>query len=507
MRCHQCVCLVCGRELQQLHPTACLFEPVLCNADQPTSDDDTAAADDHHDWRYHHHDRHDHNDNVHFPDDNVTHHLDHECHNDHHGRLDDHHVGGFDDEHDDFGVHHHIDVLCGLRRFDGLGSRGSDGFRFRIKPHTGSVVGPACVDRKHPVFDVVGCPRWTIDRGRNDRPHRPAQGGELRSMSAPSAAVAPHVDEDVPRPLKPGLTRADFVFRLVLSCGGGAVLLVLGAIIFFLVINGAQAFHKYGFHIITSARWAPPLSYGILGALVGSVVIAVMALAIALPLSITTALMINEYAPAPVRRLLVVLVDLLATVPSIVYGFWGLIALTVYVHGPTVFLGDHGGFIPLFRSPNPGTYGQSIFLCGLVVGVMIIPIVTSISREVMARAPRDACEGALALGGTRWGMVTDVILPFSRNGIIGASLLGLGRALGETMAVLLILSPSNILTPDILGPNGLGSISYLIANLFDNSPKIGDSVLTEAGLVLLISTLLINLVARVVVDRAGGSLA
>ena len=150
-----------------------------------------------------------------------------------------------------------------------------------------------------------------------------------------------------------------------------------------------------------------------------------------------------------------------------------------------------------------GTYGSSIFLCGLIVGVMIIPIVTSISREVMARAPRDACEASLALGGTRWGMVTDVILPFSRNGIIGASLLGLARALGETMAVLLILSPSNILTPDILGPNGLGSITYLIANLFESFDKLGQSVLTEAGLLLLITTLGVNLVARVVVDRAG----
>jgi phosphate transport system permease protein len=324
-------------------------------------------------------------------------------------------------------------------------------------------------------------------------------------MSASSVSMTPGIDDDIPIPLSPGLTTADRVFRGVLASGGLIVLALLGAIVAFLVWKGGFGLSKLGLHIITGSHWAPPESYGLLGALVGSMVIALLALAIALPLSLACALMINEYAPAWLRRILIVLVDLLATVPSIVYGFWGLDVLRDYVNGPTVFLGTHGAFIPLFRSPEPGTYGFSIFLCGLIVGVMIIPIVTSISREVMARAPRDACEASLALGGTRWGMVTDVILPFSRNGIIGASLLGLARALGETMAVLLILSPSNILTPAILGPNGLGSISYLIASYFESFDKLGQSVLTEAGLLLLISTLLVNLVARVVVDRAGGS--
>ena len=321
--------------------------------------------------------------------------------------------------------------------------------------------------------------------------------------SAVSTVAA--IDDDVPILLSPGLTGADRAFRGVLATGGFIVLLLLGAIVFFLVVNGADGAAKFGLHILTSDRWAPPVSYGILGALVGSIVIAILALAFALPLSLACALMINEYAPSWLRRILIGAIDLLATVPSIVYGFWGLVALKDYVNGPTVFLGNHGAFIPLFRSPEAGTYGYSIFLCGLVVGIMIIPTVTSISREVMARVPRDACEASLALGGTRWGMVTDVILPFSRNGIIGASLLGLGRALGETMAVLLILSPSNILTTSILGPNGLGSITYLIGNYFENFPKLGQSVLTEAGLLLLISTLLVNVVARLVVDRTGGS--
>lgn len=325
-------------------------------------------------------------------------------------------------------------------------------------------------------------------------------------------ALLPTVDSselelDLPRTLQPGSTRADRVFRVVLGACGSTVLLILGSIVVYLINYSRPAFRRTGLHLFTSSHWAPPVYFGVLGALVGSMVIAVLALAIALPVSLCLGLMINEYAPQWLRRVLISLVDLLATVPSVVYGFWGLEALTVYVNGPAKFLDTHFNFIPLFRTPEPGVYGYSIFVCSLIVGVMIIPIITSISREVMARAPREACEGALALGGTRWGMITDVILPYSRNGIVGASLLGLGRAIGETFAVYLILSTTNTLTPDILGPNGLGSISYLITNNFTSSASIVKSALTEAGLLLFATTLAVNLIARGIVDRAGGSTA
>jgi len=307
---------------------------------------------------------------------------------------------------------------------------------------------------------------------------------------------------DVPIPLKRSASGADRVFRVILAGCGTTVLVVLGAVVVYLVHYSDRAFHKVGFGLITSSHWAPPFDLGILGALVGSVVIALLALTVALPLSVASALMINEYAPKRLRGMLVSLIDLLATVPSIVYGFWGLIALQTYLFGTTKFLARHFGFIPLFRTVEPNTYGLSVFDCGLVVAIMIIPIVTSISREVMARAPREPCEGALALGGTRWGMVTDVILPYSRNGIIGAALLGLGRAVGETMAVYLILSTTNILTPAILGPNGLGSITYLISRDFTSNPTLVKSALTEAGLALFATTLAMNLVARLVVTRS-----
>ena len=313
---------------------------------------------------------------------------------------------------------------------------------------------------------------------------------------------AERTDSDVPLPLKPDLKGADLVFRVILVMSAAVSLVVLGLIVVFLCMQSWDSLHHTGLQVVTSDHWAPPLHYGVLGDLVGSVAIALLALIIAVPVSIATALMINEYAPRKLRPALTGLVDLLATIPSIVYGFWGLTALNHYVYGTTKWLNFHGSFIPFLQTPEPGTYGNSIFLCGLVVGVMVIPIVTSISREVMVRAPREACEGALGLGGTRWGVVTDVILPFSRNGIVGAALLGMGRAIGETFAVYLILSSRNVVTPKILGPGGLGSISQLITLFFESVPKLSKSALTFAALLLFLTTLSINLIARVIIGRA-----
>jgi phosphate transport system permease protein len=163
---------------------------------------------------------------------------------------------------------------------------------------------------------------------------------------------------------------------------------------------------------------------------------------------------------------------------------------------------DHAGFVPILRTPSPDSYTKSIFACSLICAVTIIPIITSISREVMAQAPRDVCEAALGLGGTRWGMVTEVILPFSRNGILGAILLGIGRGLGETFIVVLVLSPANHLTSALLGPNGLGSIAAQITVDFPTADHITQSALILLGLILFVTTLGVNIVARLVVERS-----
>ena len=237
--------------------------------------------------------------------------------------------------------------------------------------------------------------------------------------------------------------------------------------------------------------------------LLGSIAIATVAVIIAFPISIATALMINEYAPIRLRRHLTTIIDLLATVPSIVYGFWGLEVVSSIQVGPARWLAHNFGFIAFFRSPSPGYFGKSIFATGLVCALTIVPIVTSVSREVMAQAPREVCEAALGIGGTRWGMVTEVILPFSRNGIVGAALLGFGRGLGETMIPVLMLSTALKITPNILGPNGLGSIAAEITREFVDSGKQEESALILAALVLFATTLLVTYVARLIVTRSG----
>jgi phosphate transport system permease protein len=309
---------------------------------------------------------------------------------------------------------------------------------------------------------------------------------------------------DVPVPLKPARTRQDKIFMLCLTGASMIVLLAIAAIAAFLLKSSIPA-AKYGKGtIITSDHFAPTgahPSFGMLGILQGTVTIAFGALIIALPISIALALMINEYAPRWAKRTLTSIIDLLAVLPSILYGLWGLLVLSPEIDGPTRWIAAHLSFIPIFRVPAGAPIGNSIFICGIVVGVMCIPILTSVSREVMSQAPRDVCEAALALGGTKWGTITDVILPFARNGIVGGTLLALGRALGETVGVLLILSQTNTIHWQVLIPGG-GQIPALIAQDFQTVPPLSQSALTLAGLLLFTTILLLNILARRVVMRA-----
>jgi phosphate transport system permease protein len=320
-------------------------------------------------------------------------------------------------------------------------------------------------------------------------------------VGAAPARDAP-ASEDVPRTIHSTRSNADLAFRILLYACSAILLVIITAIAGYLFIRSWSALRYSGLHFITSELWQPTLahpSYGILGGLVGSLTIAVIALVLALPISIATALMINEYSPLRIRGSLIALVDLLAALPSLIYGLWGLEWLMPHITGTTVWLNQYASFIPILRAPD-GVFGNSIFICGIVVAVMILPIVTSVSREVMSQVPRAGCEAALALGGTRWGMVTDVILPFSRNGIVGGALLGLGRAMGETIAILLILSPTNLITGHLLGPGG-ATIAEMIATYFTSAPPQEESALALAGLTLFTTTLLVNLVARGIVAR------
>jgi phosphate transport system permease protein len=317
-----------------------------------------------------------------------------------------------------------------------------------------------------------------------------------------SQAISGPLD-DAPRVLENPRSARDKAFRaLLLACAAVAVILIV-AILLFLAEKAWPVLETSGLQFFTTSVWEPGVhgKFGILGDLLGTITVAVVALVVAFPVSLATALCVNEYAPLRLRRPLISMVDLLAAVPSIVFGLWGVLVFDSWLSGPTTWLTKYAAFFPLFR-PAPGQVSRSLFECGLVVGVMVIPIITAVSREVMAQTPREQCEGALALGSTKWGMVSNVIFPFARKGIIGAALLGLGRALGETMAVTLILSITNAPISHILYAGG-GTIPALIVDWYNQvGPGRGLDALTLAGLTLFALTLIVNAVARIIVSRS-----
>jgi len=276
----------------------------------------------------------------------------------------------------------------------------------------------------------------------------------------------------------------------------------------FLFIRGRLALESEGWGFFTQEQWLPEAgAFGIAALVTGSVLVAAVALCVAFPVSLGTALFISEYASPRLRKLLISLIDLMAAVPSIVYGLWGFFLLQDNVLGLARWLGDWMGWFPPFRvetaaeGPSRATYAGTTFIAGLVVALMVIPIATSVMREVFSQAPAGEREAAYALGSTRWGMVRSVVLPFGRGGIIGGTMLGLGRALGETIAVVLVLSLLLDVRVRVLEEGG-SSVSAFIALKFSESSELSLSGLMAAGLVLFVLTLVINTLASFVVARS-----
>ena len=258
-----------------------------------------------------------------------------------------------------------------------------------------------------------------------------------------------------------------------------------------------------GLRFFTATAWEPqgtPPSFGIFAVLYWTVVIAVIALAIALPLAIAVALFLTDFAPRNLRRPLTALVDLLAAIPSLIYGLWGLFVLQPVLVPFAAYLNKTLGRFPLFHVGGD-SYTGSAFVAGAVVSLMVLPITASIVREVFSQTPPGEREAALALGSTRWDMIKTVVFPFGRGGIIGGSMLGLGRALGETIAVALIISPSFTISPGVLA-TGSNSVAALIALKFGEANGIALSALMAAGLALFALTLLVNFLASFVVARS-----
>jgi phosphate transport system permease protein len=309
--------------------------------------------------------------------------------------------------------------------------------------------------------------------------------------------------EHGPRDVVVNRPRVDRLYRIGARMSGSAALIVMGLIGLFLLLRAWPALSDAGFSFLTTTEWDPDADtpkFGIAAVMFGTVVIAVIALTIAVPIAIATALFINEYAPRRLQGVLIAIVDLLAAIPSLIYGLWGRAYLQDKLVGVARFLSDNLGFIPIFDVPNK-RYDSSNFIAGVVVSLMVLPIATSVMREVFSQTPPGEKEGALALGATRWGMIRSVVLPFGRGGIIGGSMLGLGRALGETIAVALIISPKFEITKDVLAQGG-NSVASLIALRFGEAREFGLSALMAAGLALFAVTLVVNMLASIIVSRS-----
>ena len=228
--------------------------------------------------------------------------------------------------------------------------------------------------------------------------------------------------------------------------------------------------------------------------------VAFLALLMGVPVAVAIALFISHYAPRRLASGLGYVIDLLAAVPSVVYGLWGIGVLAPALQPTFVWLTESLGFIPLFAGPASGT-GRTILTVAVVLAVMILPIVTALSREVFLQTPRLHEEAALALGATRWEMIKMAVFPFARPGVVSASMLGLGRALGETMAVAMVLSPSAIISFAVLQSQNPSTIAANIALSFPEAYGLGVNQLIATGLVLFVITLAVNMIARAIINR------
>ncbi|MFF7448161.1 MULTISPECIES: phosphate ABC transporter permease subunit PstC [unclassified Streptomyces] len=299
-----------------------------------------------------------------------------------------------------------------------------------------------------------------------------------------------------------GATRpGDRVF-LALSRGSGIFLLVvMAAIAVFLTYRASLAISKDDGNFLTTFEWNTSLNPPVFGIAVlafGTVVSSIVAMVIAVPIAVAIALFLTHYAPRRLSGPIAYVIDLLAAVPSIVYGLWGALVLVPNMTGLFAWLDDYLGWTGIFSWQ--GGAPRSMLTVGILLAIMILPIITNVSREVFRQTPRMNEEAALALGATRWEVIRMAVIPFGRSGVISASMLGLGRALGETMAVATVLSPTFDIQASLLDPGG-GTFAQNIASKFGEATEFGRDALIASGLVLFVITLLVNGAARAIIAR------
>jgi phosphate transport system permease protein len=310
---------------------------------------------------------------------------------------------------------------------------------------------------------------------------------------------------------KRALISSDRIFWLVCIGAGLLVLAILALILVTTIKNAFPAFQYSGLGFVTDKNWIPndqdgtgPLEpqFGTLSFIFGTVIVSVVSLIFAVPVSIGIALFLTELAPRRLRTVIITIIDLLAAIPSVVFGLWAIIVVAPFL--AHVYAGIHDivepipGLNSLFGTPV--VTGRSFMTAGLIVAIMIIPIITSVTREVFATVPRSEKDAALALGATRWEMIKGAVFPHSFGGMVGAVILGLGRAMGETIAIALIIGAANQITANVFASGE--ALPAIIVRNFGESSGTFRAALIGCGVVLFAMTIIINYGARIIVRRA-----
>ena len=328
------------------------------------------------------------------------------------------------------------------------------------------------------------------------------------TLTQPPATIPPKREITT----KPRLS--DRIFRGVVTSGGLSSLVILGLILIFLLFNGYNTLKTQGIHFLTSSNWQAAVNdagqvdpknshFGIAAMLIGTMIVAIIALVVGVPISVGSAIYLTFYAPEFVKKVMVSAIDLMAAFPSVLFGLWGFFVLESSGEYWAKLLNKYFSWIPIFKLPAPYV-SRSPFIAGLVLAIMIIPIVTSISREIFSQTPLDRIQAAYALGGTRFAMLRAVAFPYARSGIVGGVMLGLGRAMGETVAVYTVLNIVYQVNWHILFSAG-GNVASMILLKFGEASPYEIKALMAAGLVLFILTLIVNSLANLIVSRTGKS--
>jgi len=320
-------------------------------------------------------------------------------------------------------------------------------------------------------------------------------------MTAPTL-TEPEAQAGGPAASLEGSRAGDRIFRGLLALAALAIPLLMGFLVYELYQGSRLAIGQYGLGFVTGTTWDPVAEeFGALPLIVGTLTSSLIALVIAVPLSLGVAIYLTEFSPRFLRQPVAFVIELLAAIPSVVYGLWGIFVLIPILRQYVFpFLRDTLGFLPLFQGP---IYGPSMLAASIILAIMVMPFIMSVTREVLLAVPASQREAALALGATRWEAVVTAIIPYAKSGIIGAVILGLGRALGETMAVTMLIGNSNVISASLFAPGY--TMAAVIANEFSEAATdMHFAALAYVALVLFLVTVLVNGLARLLIWRVAG---